>query len=88
MTWLKTSAAVRSRGYVAGMGDEPYSELEQTISRENRGYSPPDVTFRAAGKNFRDLLGEQGDLNDDVEYDLRSMAAPIFTDHGVMQIGL
>jgi flavin reductase (DIM6/NTAB) family NADH-FMN oxidoreductase RutF/DNA-binding IclR family transcriptional regulator len=87
-SWLKTAEVVRSQGYVVGMGDQSYSELEQTFSRQNSRYSPPDVTLRTAVQNVRDGLAQQAELLDGVEYDLRSLAAPIFTDHGVMQIGL
>lgn len=87
-SWLKTAAIVRSRGYVVGMGDQPYSELEQTFSLQKRRSSPPDVRLRTAVKNVRDGLAHQAELLDGVKYDLRSLAAPIFTDHGVMQIGL
>lgn len=89
LTWAQWAREIRSRGYVVGLGDQAYTQLEDTLLRAGTtNYVKPDASIETALESVRPGLEYQGPLDLEASYELRSLSVPVFSPDGILQVGL
>lgn len=86
--WHELRGVLQDRGYVVGVGDETYNELEDSVNERGGRASSADSRILAALADARRNMARQLPSDSAGVHELRSLSAPVFAGNDVLQLGL